>query len=218
MFRLCRSSCLSLALICGKGLRLVFKLLVICYFIFCALFLLLRYGVLPNVERYKPDVEHRISQALGRDVSISAIKASWQGFNPRLGFGNVVIRDQQGRNALVLPDVNVTLSWWSVLLVDLRFDKIEIANPSLDIVRDAKGKLYVAGFLVDANKDNDGKGLEWVLAQHEILIRNGLVRWNDLSRSAPELALTNVNFILNNQWRKHNFALKATPPTGLPIR
>ncbi|MES2048893.1 MAG: YhdP family protein [Pseudomonadota bacterium] len=215
MFRLCRSSCLSLASVCGKGLRLGFKLLVICYFIFCALFLVLRYGVLPNVERYKPDVEHTISQAIGRDVSISAIKASWQGFNPRLAFGNVVIRDQQGRNALVLPDVKVTLSWWSVLLADLRFDKIEIANPSLDIARDAKGKLYVAGFLIDTDKDNDGKGLEWVLAQHEILIRNGLVRWNDQLRSAPELALTKVNFVLNNQWRKHNFAVKAAPPAGL---
>jgi uncharacterized protein (TIGR02099 family) len=196
-------------------LQFVFKLLVVCYFIFCVLFLILRYTVLPNVGRYKSDVEQTISKAIGRDVSISAIKASWRGFNPRLAFGNVVIRDQQGRNALVLPDVNVTLSWWSVLLADLRFDKIEIANPSLDIARDSKGKLYVAGFLIDANKDNDGKGLEWVLAQHEILIRNGVVRWNDQLRSAPELALSNVNFVLNNQWRKHNFALKAAPPAGL---
>lgn len=196
-------------------MRLVFKLLVVSYFIFCALFLVLRYAILPNVERYKSDVEHAISQAIGRSISISTIKASWHGFNPRLAFGDVVIRDQQGRNALVLPDVNATLSWWSILVVDLRFDKIEISSPSLDIARDAKGQVYVAGFLIDTNKNNDGKGLEWVLAQHEIRIRNGLVRWNDISRSAPELALSNVNFVLNNQWRKHNFALKATPPASL---
>ena len=196
-------------------MRLALKLLVVFYFVFCTLFLILRYGFLPNVERYKADVEHKISLAIGREVSISAIKASWQGFNPRLAFGNVVIRDQQGRDALVLPDVNATLSWWSVLVADLRFDKIELANPSLDIIRDAKGKLYIAGFLIDTNKDNDGKGLEWVLAQHEILIRGGVVRWNDQLRSAPELVLSKVNFVLNNQWRKHNFALNAVPPTNL---
>ena len=215
MILFCRSSCFAFASVCGKGLRLVFKLLVAFYFIFCALFLILRYGFLPNVERYKPDVEHAISKAIGREVSISAINSSWQGFNPRLAFGNVVIRDEQGRDALVLPDVNVTLSWWSVLVADLRFDKIELARPSLDITRDAKGKLYVAGFLIDTNKSNDGKGFEWILAQHEISIRGGVVRWNDLLRSAPEVALSDLNFILNNQWRKHNFALRAAPPTSL---
>ena len=215
MILFCRSSCFTLASICGKGLGLALKLLVVCYFVFCALFLILRYGFLPNVERYKPEIEHAISQAIGREVSISAIKSSWQGFNPRLAFGNVVIRDERGRDALVLPSVNVTLSWWSVLVADLRFDKIELANPSLDITRDAKGKFYVAGFPIDTNKSNDGKGVEWILAQHEISIRGGVVRWNDLLRSAPELALSELNFVLNNQWRRHNFALRATPPTSL---
>ena len=63
MILFCRSSCFAFASVCGKGLRLVFKLLVAFYFIFCALFLILRYGFLPNVERYKPDVEHAISKA-----------------------------------------------------------------------------------------------------------------------------------------------------------
>ncbi|MDO8701716.1 MAG: YhdP family protein [Undibacterium sp.] len=196
-------------------MRLFLKLLLVCYFLFSAAFLVLRYAILPNVDRYKSDIEYTISQAIGRNVSIAAINVSWQGLNPRLAFGNVVIRDQQGQNALVLPNVNATVSWWSVAVADLRFEKIEIVKPALDIRRDVSGKLYVAGFLIEANQDNDSKGLEWVLAQHEILIRDGQVRWSDQLRSAPELLLSEVNFVLNNRWRKHNFALKATPPLSL---
>ena len=215
MFRLFRSSCFSLALLSGRGMRFCFKLLLLCYFLFCALFLVLRYGILPNVDRYKSDIEHAVSQSVGRNISIAAINASWQGLNPRLAFSEVLVRDQQGRTALVLPEINATLSWWSIAAMDLRFNKIEIARPSLEILRDASGKFYVAGFLIEPGKGDEGKGIEWVLAQYEILIRDGQVRWNDQSRSAPELVLSDVNFILNNQWRKHNFALKAVPPTSL---
>lgn len=215
MFRFCRASCFSVLSLSGCGIRFCLKLAVVCYFLFCALFLVLRYGVMPNVDRYKADIERTVSQAIGRGVSISEVKASWQGFNPRLAFGNVVIRDKQGRNALVLPDVNATISWWSVAVADLRFAKIEISNPSLNIERDISGKLYVAGFLIDPTKNNEGKGLDWVLAQHEILIRHGLVRWNDYLLSAPELVLSEFNFVVDNRWRKHNFALKATPPASL---
>jgi hypothetical protein len=55
--------------------------------------------------------------------------------------------DQHGKAALRLPEVRTTLSWWSLALLDLRFDKIELHQPVLDIQRDADGKLYIGGFL-----------------------------------------------------------------------
>ena len=212
--RFCHS-CLSLGSVCDKGLRLLFALAVIFYFLFCTLFLVLRYGILPNVDRYKPDIERMASQSIGRNLSISTINASWHGLSPRLALGNVVIRDQQGRNALVLPEVNATLSWWSMVVADLRFAKIEIRQPSLELQRDISGRLYVAGFLIDTQKNNDGKGLDWVLAQHEIVIRDGTLRWNDQMRSAPEVVLSQLNFVLNNQWLQHKFSLNAQPPVSL---
>lgn len=215
LFSLLCHSCISFAAVCGILLRLGLKLIVISYFIFCAIFLSLRYGILPNVDAYKADIERIASRSIGRNLTISSIDASWQGINPRLMLNNVVVLDQNGRSALVLPNVSATLSWWSVVAADLRFKKIEVIRPSLNIRRDATGMIYVAGISIDTQKKVDGTGLDWLLAQHEIVIRQGSLSWTDQLRSAPELLLTDVNFILNNQWGHHKFALQAQPPLSL---
>lgn len=194
------------------ALGAAFKLLVAAYFIFCALFLTLRYAVLPNIDRYKAEVEQMSARAIGRPVSIGTIGASWNGLLPKLLLGGVVIHDQNGREALNLPSVSATLSWWSVVVAELRFHTLEISRPDMDIQRDAKGDLYVAGILVDLRKSDGGKGADWILSQREIVIRDGRLRWNDAMRGAPELALERVNFILHNAWQRHQFALTATPP------
>ncbi|MFZ6844497.1 YhdP family protein [Undibacterium sp. RuTC16W] len=208
-------NCRSAAAFCGRGARILVKLLVLCYFLFCVLFLALRYGVLPNVERYKTDVEQFASQSIGRQVEIASLQASWYRLNPVLALKDVVVRDQKGQAALVLPEVSATVSWWSVLLFELRLDKLDIAHPSLTIQKQADGKLLVGGFFIDPAQAGDGKGLDWILAQRDIVIRDGNLRWIDQYRNAPELHLASVNFVLNNQWRHHKFALKATPPAAL---
>jgi hypothetical protein len=77
-----------------------------------------------------------------------------------------------GRQALSLPSVSATLSWWSVL-GSVRFDSLEITRPDLDVRRSRDGKLYVAGVLVDSTQGSDGKGADWLLSQHDIVIRDG---------------------------------------------
>lgn len=192
----------------------LFKLAVLAYFIFCILLLTLRYGVLPNIDRYKSDVEQMASHAIGKPVSIATIYASWKGLRPYLFLGGVVIHDKNGREALNLPGVAATLSWWSVLVADVRLHTLEISRPDLDIQRDAQGNLVVAGILIDAKKGDDGKGADWILSQREIVIRDGRLHWNDAQRGAPELTLEGVTFVLRNEWQHHKFALRATPPAA----
>ena len=192
----------------------LFKLAVVVYFIFCALFLTLRYGVLPNIDHYKTDVEQLASHAIGKPVSIGTIYASWKGLRPYLFLGGVVIHDKNGREALNLPGVAATFSWWSVLVADVRLHTLEISRPDLDIQRDAQGNLFVAGILIDTKKSGDGKGADWVLSQREIVIRDGRLRWNDDQRGASELALEGITFVLRNDWQHHRLALKATPPAS----
>lgn len=190
----------------------VLRLLVLGYFIFCALFLTLRYAVLPNIDMYKTDIEQLASRAIGLPVSIARIYASWHGLKPNLFLGDVVVRDKDGRQALSLPSVSATLSWWSVLSAKVRFDTLQISRPDLDIRRDADGRIYLAGILFAPGQGGDGQGPDWVLSQREIVIREGRLRWNDAQRNAPELLLEDVNLILHNQWRHHRLGLHATPP------
>ena len=197
------------------ALGFTLKLALLLYFAFAILFLTLRYAVLPNIDHYKGDIERLASRAVGNPVSIARIYASWNGLRPNLFLGDVVLRDAQGAPALTLPSVSATLSWWSLAALDVRFDTLELIRPDLDVRRLADGRLFAAGVYIDLNKKSDGKGADWLLSQREIVIREGRVEWTDLQRGAPQLALEQVSVVLRNQWHRHQFALKATPPAAL---
>ena len=196
------------------ALSWVLVTLIVIYFAFCAAFLSLRYAVLPNIDSYKSEVEQLASHFVNRNVRIAAIQASWHGLDPRLKLENVVIHNDDGESALVLPEVNATISWWSVL-GELRLQALELSRPNLEIERDSEGHFFVGGLRIDTNKPDQGRGLDWLLAQHEIVVRQGEVRWRDQMRSAPDLTLTDISFVLQNRWRTHRAALKATPPEHL---
>ena len=197
------------------ALGFMLKLLVVGYFIFCALFLTLRYAVLPNIDQYKGEIEQLASKAIGAPLSVDTISASWNGLMPQLVLTDVRIRDANGREALRLPQVSATLSWWTAVVGQLRLHALEVVRPDIDIRRAADGQIYIGGVLVNMRQGGDGKGADWVLSQREIVVREGRVRWNDGLRQAPELILGEVNFVLRNRWQRHQMALHATPPASL---
>ena len=186
----------------------------IIYFAFCALFLGLRYVVLPNIDHYKSSVAGVASQMLNRPVEIAGISARWYGLMPNLQLEGVLIRDEHGEQALLLPRVNATISWSSVL-GGIQLRSLEITQPDLEIERGADGRLSVAGMLIDTSQPDDSRVLDWLLDQPEIVVRSGKLRWLDQQRGAPELTLSDISFVLRNGWRSHQAALRATPPAAL---
>ena len=189
--------------------------LLVLYFVFCGVVLGLRYIVLPNIDRYKPDVEQIASKVLARPVTISTLHASWRGLNPHLVLNNVVVHSRGGEPALKLPQVSATLSWKSLAVADLRLHTLQLDRPDVEVERSADGTLYVGGVEIVQGGQDDGRGLDWLLSQREIVVRNGWVRWRDAQRGAPELRLEKVDLLLRNRWRHHRFALRATPPAEL---
>src|ERR1700704_4903795 len=111
----------------------VCKLLLLAYFLFCVLFLTLRYVVLPHIDDYKGAIERIASHAIGNPVTIATVGASWDGLRPRLSLSDVVIHDQTGRSALTLPQVAASISWQTLLVGDLRFYTLAITRPDLSI-------------------------------------------------------------------------------------
>ncbi len=196
-------------------LGILLKIVLAGYFVFCALFLTARHVVWPHIENYKGEIEQLASKAIGNPVSIVGIRAAWDGLNPKLILEQVVVRDKSGRQALTLPGVSATLSWWSVPSASLRFRQLEISRPDLDIRRDPKGQVYIAGLLFDSAGEGDGKGADWVLSQEEIVIKDGRLRWTDEMRKAPELALEDVRMVLQSRGWHHSFLLNAKPPASL---
>tara|TARA_R110001599_G_scaffold171353_1_gene362232 strand:+ start:235042 stop:239457 length:4416 start_codon:yes stop_codon:yes gene_type:complete len=191
------------------------KALLLLYFVFCALFLVVRYAVMPQIENYRVDIEQAASKTIGLPVSIGAITASWDGLRPHLSLKDVTIRDRDGNQALSLPGVSATVAWKSLVLATIRLESLQIDSPQLDIKRDAKGDFFIAGLPLDMKSDSDGKGADWVLSQHNITIVNGQLIWQDDLRQAPRLTLQHVDIRLRNHGHTHQFGLTATPPTTL---
>ena len=191
------------------------KLVLAVYFGLGLLFLALRYAILPNIDMYKGDIERVASRALGNQVAIARIYASWSGLHPSLFLGDVTLKDGAGRQVLALPSVSATFSWWSVFAAEPRFETLELIRPQLDVRRSGDGVFYVAGVRIDPKDDKGGAGGDWVFRQREIVIREGRIDWTDGVRGAPPLALRDVSLVLHNRWRTHRVALKATPPATL---
>ncbi len=191
------------------------KLALLLYFAFTILFLALRWVILPNIDHYKGDIERLASSAVGNQVVIDRVYASWKGLRPQLILGDVVMRDARGQQALHLPSVSATLSWWSVPAGGLRFESLEFHRPEVDVRREADGKVYAAGIHIDLDKKGDGKSADWLLSQREVVVREGRIVWTDMQRGSAPLQLENVTALMLNKWRRHQFAFKATPPATM---
>ena len=181
---------------------------------FAATVVALRYWILPNIGQYREDIAASITRAAGQRVAIGAIDASWERLRPHLALREVQVYDRQGRPALVLQNVDGTLSWWTLLVGEVRLHSLEISDPVLSIRRDAEGRLFIAG--IELNRpDSDSGFADWLLQQSRIVIRNAVIEWRDEKRQAPALTLSRVNLRLENSGRRHRLGLQAVPPAEL---
>ena len=184
------------------------------YFGCVVLVLVLRYGVLPNIEDYRADIERLTSKGLGQSVSIGRIEASWEGINPDLALLDVRVDDAQGRPALAFSRIEATLSWWSVPSAQLKLRLLRIDEPILNLRRDTQGRFYIAGIPL-SQEQNEGDISDWILAQRRIRIQGATLVWEDELRKAPPLVLEDLDLALDNDGRRHRFGLTALPPAEL---
>ncbi|MDP1872334.1 MAG: YhdP family protein [Gallionella sp.] len=181
----------------------------------CALIIIvLRYWLLPDIEQFHDKITASLSTAMGNPVSIEKIQGNWDGLHPHLSLSNVRILDKQGEPALVLPQIETSLSWLSLLAAELRLTSLEIERPTLLIRRDVSGKLFIGSVAV-SSENNDDDLADWLLHQSRIVVRNAIIVWLDEQRNAPPLLLNRVNLHIENLFSHHQFALRASPAAEL---
>lgn len=183
------------------------------YLAFTLLVLVLRYGVLPDIQRHQPRIEAAASAALGLPVRIGELQARWTGLHPVLVLRDVRLEDMNGAPALSLERVEGVLSWRSLLRAEPLFSLLSLERPALQVRRDAQGELFVAGLAMSG--PSDGRALAWVLAQARIRIVDATVLWEDEARGAPPLLLEDLQFELHNAGRRHRFGVSALPAAQL---
>jgi uncharacterized protein (TIGR02099 family) len=211
--------------------RVAFTLLFGAWSLLLLAWLTLHWGIVPRVGQWKPEIEQRASAALGVPVSIGAIRVRSGGWMPLIELDDVVLAPRPSdldrgpaaaaAAALRLPKVSAALSARSILGLELRFEQLHVEGAALEVRRDGAGRLFVAGIELragTAEDDDQGAGTDWLLAQHEVVVRHGRVRWIDEQRGAPPVELADVDLVLRNGLARHELRLDATPPAEAGAR
>jgi uncharacterized protein (TIGR02099 family) len=195
-------------------LRFAFWSLVAAYFAFGALLLVTRYYVLPRIDQWRPQIEDIASRAVKGTVTMARIEAGWRGFNPHLSLDDVQVTGPHGGPPLALPRVDATVSWLSLVHMEPRFVTLRLLTPEVSVVRLADGRFTVAGFVITPGEaeSEESPALDWLLAQDQVVLRDGHVAYRDERSDEPlQLDLNDVNLIVEQSLGSHTFALQARP-------
>lgn len=196
--------------------RLLFYAVMAWVLFFALVVVALRWWILPNIDQYRPNIETKISQALGQKVSIAKIDSGWLGLRPNLRLEQVVVHDQAGLPALTFDHIDTTLSWYSLLVAELRLHRLEITRPRFELRRETNGLIYVTGFSDAINNPSTPHGFgNWILNQESIQLNHAQLEWRDQLRGAAPLVLSDVGLRLVNSGKRHRFGLVASAPKDL---
>ena len=200
--------------------------------LFSVIVLAIRFVVLPNIQKYQGDIISRVSVMSGMDVSAGAIRGGWAGLRPYVEMENVVFLEPAssrsalrpaGSAALKLPKVVAGLSWWSLLVGQIRFAEVVLDGPELALNRNKDGLIYFAGRALNQPKsvDDDAQLLSFLLEQSGLVINNATLTWDDalaLSRAGGignVLRFTEVGLRIQKNGDKHQIGFTANPPVKL---
>ena len=172
----------------------------------------LHWWIVPRINDFRPQVESRLSRALGVPVRIEQLQADGSnGLVPAVAAKGVQLLQPDGSAGLSLPEVKVALSVPSLLR--LRAEQIVIVAPQLLVQRAADGQWRVAGLaLATAGDSSANDGADWLFRQREVLLQSGSVVWDDQLRGLPPVTFADVNILLRNPGLRHEWQIHARPP------
>jgi uncharacterized protein (TIGR02099 family) len=176
--------------------------------------------IVPRIGDYREVLQQQASRAMGVRLEIGRMETQGGWWVPWFELSDVRLFDREGREALYLPRVLAAVSPRSVVFG--QFEQLDIEQPELEIRRDAKGHVWVAG--IDTQAGGDGSGADWFFSQPDFLVRGGVVHWRDETRNsasssrAPVLTLADVDVAIQNRWFRHELRADATPPEVLGQR
>ena len=197
----------------ARLLRALLWLLVAAWLLLGLSWVALHQLIVPRVDQWRPALERMASEALGVKVEIGALTANSSGPVPSLQLRDVVLRDPAGAEALRLPSVRAALSLPS--LWRLGFDQIVVEGAVLELRRSTDGRWLLGGIdLGHLEHTGDQSPLaDWLLGQTELALLQGTLRWHDQTRpTLPVAEFTDIDLVLRNPGRQHQFRLDATPP------
>ena len=171
--------------------------------------LVLKLWLMPDVDRFRPQLEAAASRAVGVPVRIAKLSADWQGINPRLTLFDVRLQPETGA-ALVLPRVDAVGSWLSLAILQPHLKRLDLLQPHFPLRRSPEGIIYLAGIALNV-PGKPSPFPDWLLSQPRIVINNAELSWSDEQLGAPLLEIHQVRLLIQNSFGRHRFGGVALP-------
>src|SRR5690606_3064797 len=141
--------------------------------------LAIRDFVWPNLDRWRPAIERRLADSIGRPVRLGELVTGLDGIRPRLIARDVAIDDGQGRSAFAASEIRAVLSLRSLLTGRPALALLEIDSPSMRIERLGARRLRIAGVDVDLDAPSGSDALARLFAHRRVVLRHATVDWED---------------------------------------
>ncbi len=134
--------------------------------------------IVPRIGELRPQLEATVSRLAGIAIRIESISAYSNNLLPAFELGNVRLLDEQGREALLLPTVLVSLSPRSLLA--LKFDQILNRQPGAQRApHPGWARSWWPGWICQSVARPTSTCWTGFFSQPEFVIRNGSVVWTD---------------------------------------
>ncbi|MDX2219900.1 MAG: YhdP family protein [Burkholderiales bacterium] len=179
--------------------------------------LALRYWFLPGVGQYRDDVVARVSAATGMAFAAESLEGDWQGLRPALAFRKVRLAGKPGEEAgLALQSLQASLSWWALLLGEIRFHEVVLEGPTLTLHRSQDGLIRFNGRpLNERSEEQGGDFMPWLLQQPNLAVVDASLSWKDDLTAAPDLEIRHLDLRVQKSGTRHRIALAARPEPAL---
>lgn len=174
--------------------------------------LALKFWFMPDVDRFRPELEAAASRVVGVPVRIGALAADWHGINPRLTLRDVRLIPAAGE-PLVLPHVEAVGSWLSLALLEPRLRRLDLEQARFPLRRAPDGIIYLAGIPING-PGGPSPFPDWLMRQSRIVVKDAQVGWVDEKLGAPPLQLNGVRLLMENGFGHHRFGGVAQPSGG----
>src|SRR4029077_19743124 len=123
--------------------------------------------------RYRDTIVSSIERASGMAVKARALRGGWGGLPPSPTLEGFELADRRGHPVFALDRADVTLSWWALFGLRVRFHDVEFFRPNLALRRGTDGLIYLAEKpLTPPGTDDDGAFSQWLLSQPRLAIHD----------------------------------------------
>jgi len=146
-----------------------------------------------NTVFVKGLIEKELETRISYDVEIDSIEAQWNFTNPSIIVNGFKIHNKNYKKSIVADRMEFDFSWLSLAKFSPVIDRVQLDRPNINIVRDIDGLISINGITFKRGKNNLGLS-SWLLNQDDVLINEGQLSWQDLTRNNDILQLNDLNF------------------------